>query len=527
MKRTFCYSALFILTLGLWLLPAKAQVGEGITIDYPHIAKPKLVESKGTVTVTFRMVIPADNFRQNQMISMVPVLKNNAGEVSLTPITVTGERKALSDKRKRFLGGYDMAMRMTVVQGQMGMMDYTARVPYAQWMGRGDLALFLDQSKVGYRKTEYLGRIPLPIEGVDETEKLTISHAELQANAFDTLDFFSRFCQLLNDENFSGARSLYDSISPADSMLSRMRGLLDNKYFCGWIGGPIILNPNNKIILVQVMADTVAQSATRRLANTETFVADKQQFWTDRNSLKRDENMLAIYFRTGYNVLEPNFMSNGETINRILHAVKVIRQDPNARLVGIRIIGQSSPEGGELLNEALSRRRANNLKLYLMSQTGLPQENFSIDGIGAAWAELRYLVEKDPFITHKREIISAIDEVPFSTANDVLAYMKQRWPADAGYMQRSLFPLLRNATFLKVYFEEKVDPQEYTFSEAIRLLNAGDYAKALPLLESLKKEERTWIPLAVCYAMTGKKSEADYYLARMALKSMTDKASQQ
>ena len=527
MKHTFCYSALFILTLGLWLLPAKAQVGEGITIDYPHIAKPKLVESKGTVTVTFRMVIPADNFRQNQMISMVPVLKNNAGEVSLTPITVTGERKALSDKRKRFLGGYDMAMRMTVVQGQMGMMDYTARVPYAQWMGRGDLALFLDQSKVGYRKTEYLGRIPLPIEGVDETEKLTISHAELQANAFDTLDFFSRFCQLLNDENFSGARSLYDSISPADSMLSRMRGLLDNKYFCDWIGSDIIMTPNDSIILLQVITDTIPQSKTRQLANQESFVADKNQFWIDRNSLKRDENMMAIYFRTGYNVLELDYMSNRNSINRILRAIQVIRQDPNARLVGIRIIGQSSPEGGELLNEALSRRRANNLKLYLMSQTGLPQENFSIDGIGAAWAELRYLVEKDPFITHKREIISAIDEVPFSTANDVLAYMKQRWPADAGYMQRSLFPLLRNATFLKVYFEEKVDPQEYTFSEAIRLLNAGDYAKALPLLESLKKEERTWIPLAVCYAMTGKKSEADYYLARMALKSMTDKASQQ
>lgn len=525
MKRTQCLLISLMLSLGV--IPATAQVGEGITIDYPHIAKPKLVENKGTVTVTFQMIIPADNFRQNQMISMVPVLKNNAGEVSLTPITVTGARKALSDKRKRFLGGYDMAMRMTVVQGQEGMMNYTAKVPYSQWMSNGELALFLDQSKVGYRKTEYLGRIPLPIEGMDESEGLSIAHSGEVANAFDTLDFYSRFCQLLDNENFAGARSLYDSINPSDSMLQRLRGLLDNKYFCGWIGSPIVLSPNSKIILVQVDADTVAQSATRQLANQESFIADKQQFWTDRNSLKRDDHMLAIYFRTGYNVLETNFMSNGETIDRILHAVQVIRQDPKARLVGIRIIGQSSPEGGELLNEALSRRRANNLKLYLMSQTGLPQENFSIDGIGAAWAELRYLVEKDPFITHKKEIISAIDEVPFSSANEILNYMKQRWPADAGYMQRSLFPLLRNATFLKIYFEEKIAPQEYTFSEAIRLLNSGDYAKALPLLESMKTEERAWIPLAVCYAMTGKKSEADYYLARMALKSMTDKATQQ
>lgn len=525
MKHTPRYSILFYLVFVLCVIPAQAQVGNGITIDYPHISKPKLIEKNGRVTVSFKMMIPADNFRQNQMISMVPVLKNTDGEVSLTPITVTGARKALSDKRKRFLGGYDMAMRMTVVQGKEGILNYTAHVPYAQWMGRGDLALFLDQSKVGYRKTEYLGRIPLQIDGTDEHPGLNLTFAN--QNNTDTLDFFSRFCQLLSNENFAEARALFDRISPSDSMLNRLRGLLDNKYFCGWVGGPIILSPDNKIILIQVLVDTVRQSATRQLATQETFVADKEQFWLDRNSLKRDENMLAIYFRTGYNVLEPNYMNNGETIDRILHAIQVIRQDPNARLVGIRIIGQSSPEGGELLNEALSRRRANNLKLYLMSQTGLPQENFSIDGIGAAWAELRYLVEKDPFITHKREIISAIDEVPFSTANDVLAYMKQRWPADAGYMQRSLFPLLRNATFLKVYFEEKIDPQEYTFSEAIRLLNAGDYAKALPLLESLKKEERTWIPLAVCYAMTGKKSEADYYLARMALKSMTDKASQQ
>lgn len=507
--------ALIILGISLSLLHsnALAQVGEGITIDYPHIAKPRLTETGGTVTVTFKMVIPADNFRANQMISMVPILKNEAGETSLTPITVTGNRKKMSDRRKRFLAGYDLAMQMTVIQGQAGEMDYKSLVPYSAWMQRGELALFLDQSKVGYRKTEYLGRIPLRIEGEEEEKELVIDHIEPPAT-LDTSSILEHIAQSIEQQDYATVISLIKAAPKQDSMWTATDQMLQNEKFASLLGSTIQMQLNDNFLQMKFNVDTVPLGATYQLAQKENFVVDKKQFWADK-SLKRDGEILGIYFRSGYNTLEPDYMNNGETLQRILNAIHIIQDDPNARLVGIRIIGQSSPEGSALVNEALAQRRADHVKIYLMSQTGLPQNNFNLGALGAAWAELRYLVAHDDFVVHKKEIISAIDEVPFSTADEVLGYIKKKWPEDAAYIARSLFPLLRNATFLKIYFEDNTNPQEYVFTEAMRLLDQQEFSQALALLETIKENQKTWLPLAICYAMTGQTAMFNQYIEKL------------
>ena len=39
------------------------------------------------------------------------------------------------------------------------MLDYNVSIPYEAWMSGGDLKLYLDQSKIGYHKSLFLGRI--------------------------------------------------------------------------------------------------------------------------------------------------------------------------------------------------------------------------------------------------------------------------------------------------------------------------------------------------------------------------------
>ena len=151
--------AVLLLVGGVWTV--RGQVGAGITVEYPHVEHPHLTAEGGNVRVKFRMVIPARNIQQNKTIEMVPVLANRDGESLMTPIMVTGRRKDLSDLRKRVLSGTNMAVMMHVVKGQAGVLDYNVSIPYEAWMSGGDLKLYLDQSKIGYHKSLFLGRIPL------------------------------------------------------------------------------------------------------------------------------------------------------------------------------------------------------------------------------------------------------------------------------------------------------------------------------------------------------------------------------
>ena len=50
---------------------------------------------------------------------------------------------------------------------------------------------------------------------------------------------------------------------------------------------------------------------------------------------------------------------------------------------------------------------------------------------------------------------------------------------------------------------------------ASELIAAGDYAGALALLGSVQDDERAWVALAVCHAMTGDAAAAREYLLRL------------
>lgn len=214
--------AVLLLVGGVWTV--RGQVGAGITVEYPHVEHPHLTAEGGNVRVKFRMVIPARNIQQNKTIEMVPVLANRDGESLMTPIMVTGRRKDLSDLRKRVLSGTNMAVMMHVVKGQAGVLDYNVSIPYEAWMSGGDLKLYLDQSKIGYHKSLFLGRIPLLMAAADangsaglsveNVEQLTAA-AEQPAPAVGDAgriadDFYSRLSALLSANDWAGIRSLLE-----------------------------------------------------------------------------------------------------------------------------------------------------------------------------------------------------------------------------------------------------------------------------------------------------------------------------
>lgn len=499
---------------------AAAQVGEGITIAYPHMERPHLRAEGENVRVTFRMVIPARNIQQNKTIEMIPVLANRDGEASMTPILVTGKRKSKSDLRKRVLSGTNMAVMMHVVKGQAGVLDYNVSIPYAQWMSGGDLKLYLDQSKIGYNKSLYLGRIPLLLTETNEQNEQVVSAEGLSVEAEDKMphDFYASLSTLLASGDYAGARALLDSDPRED--LDGLRTLLSDGvsiYELSDLG--VSFSADSAGVRVRMAPAPEELSVARELSRREAFVADKDCYWEDRSVMKRAENGLSVYFKTGYRTIDLNYMNNAVTLERIIEAIRLIGCDPRSKLLGIRILGQASPEGREQINDILSRKRGEAVKSYIMERSSLPEYVFDVVSIGEAWAELRDMVEADPAITHKEEILDVLDNTPVWDSERQIGRMSALWNIDMErpywYMYKNLFPKLRNASYVKVYFDDEPDAACGTINRAGELIAAGDYAGALELLDGVRDDARAWAALAVCHAMAGNRAAAQEYLRKV------------
>lgn len=497
-----------LLLATLALSPASAQVGKGFTIDSPHVEKLRLsIEGENNIGISFRMVIPANSIRQNQTILMTPVLANQQGERYLIPINVTGGRKNKSDRRKRTLSGKDMAIQMTTIKGQAGVLDYKVSTPYARWMSRSPLDLYLDQTKVGYHKITSLGRILLTTGQIEYGAE---THLSIPPFAYsDTL--FARIDSLIALKEFDALHRVLPSADTTDKRLSNLHYLLNDPYARPFLGNDIRItgDQDGARLLIE---KTARHSPAQALAERESFVADKDEYWTDRANTRYRKGGLTVYFPTGKSRIDPYYMDNRKALDRIFRAVETIQNDPHAKLLGIRILGQASPEGSVPYNKALSQKRGETLRDYLTENTRLPAHIFDIVAVGAAWDELREMVAQDNLIPYKQQILDVIDRVPVWDSRTQTGRMGTLWKIGKEvpyrYMLKYMFPKLRNATYIKIYFETQPDPASSTIDQAIRLIAERRYDQALPLLESIKGDPRAWIPLGACYAMTGRHTEA-------------------
>lgn len=510
---------------------ACGQVGAGITVEYPHVEQPHLTAEGGNVRVKFRMVIPARNIQQNKTIEMVPVLANRDGESSMTPIMVTGRRKDMSDLRKRVLTGTNMAVMMRVVKGEAGVLDYNVSIPYAEWMAGGDLKLYLDQSKIGYHKRLFLGRIPLLMAAADANGSagLTVENVEQLAAAAEQPgsadasaerladDFYARLSASLSANDWEEVRSLLEHSGGAE--LDGLRTLFGEASFRELLGRDFLLSADSTGVRVRMAPVEEQLSASRALSLREPFMGDRAQYERDKEGFAEDAAGLSVYFRAGYRSLDPAYGDNAATLDRILTALRTIQRDPRARLLCIRIVGQASPEGSGPVNEVLSLKRGEALKDYLRRRSGVPASCFDVGSRGAAWAALRKLVEEDDAVPHREEVLDVIDHTPVWDARRQLGRMSALWRIDGEraywYMYRNLFPKLRNASYVKLYFDDDADRNFVVIGRASELIAAGDYAGALAVLEPVRDDLRALPALAVCAAMTGDAAAAREYLCKV------------
>jgi len=223
------------------------------------------------------------------------------------------------------------------------------------------------------------------------------------------------------------------------------------------------------------------------------------------------ERNISVRFRSASSIVDLSFSSNAENINKIMEGVRLISSDPKANLEKITIVGFASPEGSNLLSIRLSTERARALSLHLQKEMNTPRASFEIQSGGVDWAGLLELVNQSD-MNYKEEIMHIITNTPPEKRNDQLKQLGGGRPYQSIY--DVIYPQLRDACYINVWYSEVKDEAVETINNAITLIAASNYEEALESLLTVGNDSRSWNAIGTCYLLQGDYSNARAWLRR-------------
>ena len=222
--------------------------------------------------------------------------------------------------------------------------------------------------------------------------------------------------------------------------------------------------PEMKIVEVPVVADVLIPGGNPPSKKTvvtpiavfeEPVVAPKQK---ERLIDNTNEGLLAIYFHQGKYFIDRNLRNNNQILNELVSTVQSLMLSNDHRITRIVITGFVSPEGSTQLNDRLAWDRAVAVKDFLRANTNIDPSVVQLFNGGIDWATLRRLVEASDMY-QKYRIINIIDNFPVWDSYRNAGRHGELMRLDGGepyrYMYRELFPLMRQAAHIKIYYENK------------------------------------------------------------------------
>ena len=176
------------------------------------------------------------------------------------------------------------------------------------------------------------------------------------------------------------------------------------------------------------------------------------------------------------------------------------------------MIGLASIEGGIAANEQLAKNRALALQRYLQQQVSADDSLFDTIGGGEAWAEFRDQLE-DEVATKSQHTVALQEAIRIIDAESDLNLRERKLrQLDKGrtwqYLKEHILKDQRNSGYVRIYYDYVPDTAAKTINRASELLNEGQYAEALSLLNTVRSDERAQNALAVALWQTGRQEEA-------------------
>lgn len=250
------------------------------------------------------------------------------------------------------------------------------------------------------------------------------------------------------------------------------------------------------------------QMPARRIP--EWILVDAEKFW----DFGQDE--LEIVFKVSKIEIDSSVFNNEVTFGKILSAVDKIHSNPKYRIDKIQVAGYASPEGPYDFNKWLGENRAKALINYIIKQR--PQYDLTVDDFEIVngeenWVGLRRVLA-DSEMPEKDQVIAIIDddEIPNERKKSRIEEIDngKTWKN----MLSQIYPHLRSARYLSIYYDSTDDHAVETINKANALIRDGKYQEAYELAMTVKNDMRVHNTIGVALIAQGKFDEAMPWLKK-------------
>lgn len=239
------------------------------------------------------------------------------------------------------------------------------------------------------------------------------------------------------------------------------------------------------------------------------------------------QDELEIIFKVSKIEIDSSVFNNEITFGKILAAVDKIFSNPYYKIDKIEVAGYASPEGRPAFNKWLGENRAKALIDYIIEhrpQYNLTRDNFRIRNGEENWVGLRRVVAASD-LEQKERVLQIIDNenIPGELKKDKIRWIDRAktWKQ----MLKDIYPHLRCARYLAVYYDSTNDEAVDIINQANQLIREGKYAEAYEHVKPVDNDMRAYNTVGVALMMQGEFEKAMPWFEK-ALETNTPSAQQ-
>ena len=222
------------------------------------------------------------------------------------------------------------------------------------------------------------------------------------------------------------------------------------------------------------------------------------------------QDELEIIFKVSKIEIDSSVFNNEVTFGKILAAVDKIHSNPHYKIDKIEVAGYASPEGRPAFNRWLGENRAKALINYIIEhrpEYNLTMDDFRIRNGEENWVGLRRVVAASE-IENKDRVLEIIDDetIPSELKKDKIKWIDhgKTWKK----MLDEIYPHLRCARYLAVYYDSTNDEAVDIINQANALIREGKYAEAYEHVKPVEDDMRAFNTVGVTFMMQGEFEEA-------------------
>ena len=210
----------------------------------------------------------------------------------------------------------------------------------------------------------------------------------------------------------------------------------------------------SKEVLMGTIADNLLAAPPKEEPQYQDFVKPISQY---QDGMFDRSGAITVHFRQAKIDIDPWLFNNEWSLAQILSSVRQLQASGVHKVAKIVIAGFASPEGTVAINYRLGRDRGQVIKDYIVRNTGMSPSMISTYNGEVDWIGLReFVVNSD--MPSKYRVLDIIDNTPvkdYTGTKAVRLGELQRLGEPYRYMYRTFFPLLRQAAYINVYYEDR------------------------------------------------------------------------